>query len=185
MSVTLVTAHPRETPARSNVVRPVLVLMPPSAGETEGPAADRTPEDLVLCQSSLAAVRIAAPASVAAGVREAVLAQLERRGLRAAVLTEAPAGAAPRAGGARWPHLSLAELGSVPGPLCDVLLVDGYDQLALSLPAIHVRDAKSGEPCAIYEVHAAGAPPRISVRCDGDLRRHARELVDWIIATAA
>ena len=178
-------------PTRRAASRPVLTLVRPplSAGEADAPAAHLSAEDLVLCQSSLAAVRLAAHALLASGAREAVLEELDRRGLRAALLTDASsadaAPPAPDAHDARWAHVSLAEFRRASSPLCDVLLVDGYEQLALSLPAVHVRAAKPGELCATYEVHAADVPPRLSVRRDGDLSRHARELADWRLATAA
>ena len=157
----------------------------PAISRVPAPAFARAPalpdEALLHRHASLATVRVSgATADLEERARDAVLAGLEQRGLSAAVL--AAARPADLASVSRAPRLSPADLERAASPLCDVLLVSGCD--GVPLPSVHVRPAGADERCAIYEVHAADAPERVSVRCGCDLARHAGALVDWILALA-
>lgn len=160
--------NPIRRPAIGRVPAPAFALVPAHPDEA-----------LLHRHALLATVRVSgATADLEERARDAVLAGLEQRGLRAAVL--AAGRPADPATASRGPRLSLADLERAGGPLCDVLLVAGCD--GVPLPSVHVRPAGADERCAIYEVHAGDAPERVSVRCGCDLARHAGALVDWILA---
>lgn len=142
-------------------------------------------EALVHERATLAAVRLrGGSALLEEQARDALLAGLEARGLRAAILTtdRSSESGSPRTA-TPCQRFSLDDLAQTAGPVCDVFIVAGYDHLPL--PSVVVRPAEDDQRCALYEVHVSDAPERISVRCNGDLSRHADELVDWILATAA